>query len=60
MTANLGRSIHVVADGPDLRDHTLSGTCPCVPLPGHDIAEPSRLVFMHRRRMPEPPKETKR
>lgn len=40
--------IHVLAAEAARRDHDLSVRCPCVPVEGFDLAEPQRVVYVHR------------
>lgn len=50
--------VHVIASGPDYRDHKTAGSCPCNPIVGRDINEPARLVFIHQRQVEPEERET--
>ncbi len=42
------RPIHAIRWEASPGDHRLSETCPCLPVACYDLAEPSRVVFVHR------------
>ena len=47
------RTVHVVGLL-DHSDHRAESRCPCGPEPVRDLAEPSAVVYLHRRPIPEP------
>jgi hypothetical protein len=42
------RPIHAIRSDAPGRDHRLSGGCPCQPVEHFDLAEPARIVYVHR------------